>query len=216
MRFFKNAFAAVAIVALGVVGAFAQSENVVVTGIQSVTTASSTLQVSVSELTLTNFPAKGPVIVSGLKNLTVSITTFTQSITFTKPVPFGNAAAEEIVQVLTGFVKVHQLLLSTIIGKQSLASRFFLTAPIAAALRAIEKAVDSFAFTLIALIPTQADNARIQFTALSASFSEAITTYSVVDADGPSVIIENDSVLATHVVSALALRLRFKMKTAKS
>ena len=61
MLFFKNAFTAVAVVALGVVGAFAQSENVVVTGIQSVTTASSTLQLSVSELTLSNFPVKGVV-----------------------------------------------------------------------------------------------------------------------------------------------------------
>ena len=66
---------------------------------------------------------------------------------------------------------------------QSLASRFFLTAPIAAGLRAIESVVDvrrmlswlfgcladdfhvhkTFAFTLIGLIPTQGTEARTQF-----------------------------------------------------
>ncbi len=64
MRFFKNAFAAAAVVAMGVVGVFAQSENVVVSGIQNVTIASGTLQVSVSELSVKNFPSKGSV--SGL------------------------------------------------------------------------------------------------------------------------------------------------------
>ncbi|KAI1791503.1 hypothetical protein LXA43DRAFT_1094401 [Ganoderma leucocontextum] len=178
MKFFSKAFTAVAIVAMGVVGALAQSENVVVSGIQSVTTASATLQVSVSSLSVTNFPSKGIEIVQGLKNLTVAITSFTKQITFSKPVPFDNDVAEEVVEVLTGFVNVHQALLNTIIGKQSLASRFFLTAPIAAALRAIEKVVDTFAFTLIALIPTQKNNARVQFDSLTVTFTEAITTFS--------------------------------------
>ncbi|PIL30683.1 hypothetical protein GSI_07387 [Ganoderma sinense ZZ0214-1] len=178
MRFFRNAFAAVAVVALGVVGAFAQSENPVVDGILGVTTASASLQVSVSELSFFNFVSKGSEIVSGLTNLTVSVTTFTKSITFTKPKPFENHIAEEVVEVLTEFVAIHQALLRTIIGKKSLASRFFLTAPIAHALRIIENVVDTFALALIALIPTQSNSARSQFEALTVTFTEAIKAYS--------------------------------------
>ena len=40
------------------------------------------------------------------------------------------------------FVKVHQLLLSTVIGKHSIFAQFGVTAPIAAILRSLEAGID--------------------------------------------------------------------------
>ena len=70
MRFFKAALAATAVAAFGFAGAFAQAENTVITGIQSVTTASATLQVTISELNAVNFPIKG--FVSGFSAFALS------------------------------------------------------------------------------------------------------------------------------------------------
>ncbi len=62
MRFFKNAFdAAAVVVAMGVVGVFAQSEDAVATGIEKVGIAAATLQISVAELSAKNFASKGSV-----------------------------------------------------------------------------------------------------------------------------------------------------------
>ncbi|TBU24835.1 hypothetical protein BD309DRAFT_1004996 [Dichomitus squalens] len=169
MKFFSNVLTAFTVIFLGVLGALAQTEDAVTGGLQSLTDASSDVQLAISKITLSNFPKTGTEIASGLGNLTTSIGSFTTQIT---PV--------QMVDFLTGSVQVrrHQLLLSTIIGKHSIAAQFFLTAPIAAALRTIEDAVDDLALALIGLIPTQQSAAQSQFDSLSAPFSDAISTFS--------------------------------------
>lgn len=99
------------------------------------------------------------------------------------PPVFGNVDAVNIVNVLKTFVKVHQTLLSTIIGKHGLLSRecflfdsvftrhstlitvFFFTQPVRVALVAIEAAVDEFALALIDMIPTQKGKCFFSFLA---------------------------------------------------
>ncbi|KAI0700552.1 hypothetical protein C8T65DRAFT_657715 [Cerioporus squamosus] len=176
MKFLGKLFTVLGVAMLGV-GALAQTENTVVNAIRSVTEQSASLQVVVSEIKRSNIPTRGPEIASGLRDIARSVGSFA-GIIRGDTATFSDSAAKEIVDVLTGFVVVHQLLLETIIGKQSLASQFFLTAPIASALSGVEKGVDTLAFFLIDLIPTQRDNAVLQFDALSVTFRDAKEAYS--------------------------------------
>ncbi|KAF7368099.1 UVI-1 protein [Mycena sanguinolenta] len=68
-------------------------------------------------------------------------------------------AGADIVAALDNFVAVHQAFLSTIIGKHSIFAQFQVTAPIADVLRNLEVIIDSFAFSLIAVIPEEARRA---------------------------------------------------------
>ncbi|KAF7328461.1 hypothetical protein MSAN_02482600 [Mycena sanguinolenta] len=63
-----------------------------------------------------------------------------------------------LITALNNFVAVHQDLLATVIGncKCSIFAQFQVTAPIAAVLRSLEAAIDSFAFALIHVIPQEA------------------------------------------------------------
>ncbi|KAH9474941.1 hypothetical protein JR316_0012039 [Psilocybe cubensis] len=94
--------------------------------------------------------------------------------------PFTDDLAGPIVDALTDFVKVHQILLSTVIGKQSIFAQFLLTAPIAAALRALESEVDFFAFSLIALIPTRTSSVKDCQQSLDSSLGDAIAKYQAI------------------------------------
>ncbi|RPD59239.1 hypothetical protein L226DRAFT_614068 [Lentinus tigrinus ALCF2SS1-7] len=184
MKFLGKLFTVVGVVMLGVVGTLAQDEKTVVNGIMAVTEQSAKLQFTVSELNVGNFFRQGPKIAKGLRDIGTSVAQFTTAIggddakvKAREADAFPDDVAREIVEVLTGFVQVHQLLLNTIIGKHSLAAQFFLTAPIAAALRSLESIVDTFAFTLLALIPTEQDDASFQLDELTVTFKEAIKTY---------------------------------------
>ncbi|KAI0688302.1 hypothetical protein C8T65DRAFT_674588 [Cerioporus squamosus] len=170
MKFLGKLFTVFGVAMLGVVGALAQTENTVVNAIRSVTEQSASLQVVVSEIKRSNIPTRGPEIASGLRDIARSVGSFT-GIIRGDTATFSDSAAKEIVDVLTGFVV---LLLETIIGKQVI----FLTAPIASALGGVEKGVDTLAFFLIDLIPTQRDNAVLQFDALSVTFRDAKEAYS--------------------------------------
>ena len=59
MKFFGNPLVSIAAVAMGVVGAFAQTETAVINAIQTVSTASANLQVNISELTTANWAYRG-------------------------------------------------------------------------------------------------------------------------------------------------------------
>lgn len=113
--------------------------------------------------------------------------------------PFPAAEAKVVVKALTTFVNVHKALLNVVIGKNGLISR----APggvqgIRLALVALEKGVDvssvkprdvcclrayggwrpqSFAFALIALIPTEKESATLQFGSLSATLTTTVKKY---------------------------------------
>ncbi|KAJ7620345.1 hypothetical protein FB45DRAFT_1094476 [Roridomyces roridus] len=100
-----------------------------------------------------------------------------------------------VVAALDNFVAIHQALLATVIGKHSPFAQFALTAPIAAVLRILEAVVDSFAFALIAVIPTQATvpqlSSRAAHTissdqaALQTAIGNTITTYNEVCIPSP-------------------------------
>ncbi|KAJ2998554.1 hypothetical protein NUW54_g4377 [Trametes sanguinea] len=85
--------------------------------------------------------------------------------------------AKAVVVALTTFVEVHQALLNVVIGKHSIASRLFFTAPVAAVLRSLEAAIDALAFALIGLIPTEKDHANAQFALLAVTLDDAEDTY---------------------------------------
>ncbi|TBU28509.1 hypothetical protein BD311DRAFT_324644 [Dichomitus squalens] len=176
MKFFSTLVNVLPVVLLGAAGAMAQSSDVVISAIQSFTSVSSNLATTVNDLSIVNFAADGPEIVTGLENITTAVTSFNAEFSSSTP-PYPDDVAIEVVDVLTTFVEVHQQLLELIIGKHSLAAQFFLTAPIAAALRALESVVDTFAFDLIALIPTEEGPALAQVNALNVTFTQTVTTY---------------------------------------
>lgn len=79
---------------------------------------------------------------------------------------------------LSQFVKVHQNLLETIIGKKGLLSSTPFTAPIAAVLRVLEGVVDKVAFTIIGTVPTCEESAKKDLDALDKTLGETIDAYS--------------------------------------
>ncbi|EJF63748.1 hypothetical protein DICSQDRAFT_125525 [Dichomitus squalens LYAD-421 SS1] len=176
MKFFSTLVNLVPVVLLGAAGAMAQSSDAVISAIQTFTSASSSLAGTVNDLSIVNFATDGVEIVTGLGNITTAVSTFNAEFSSSTP-PYPDNVAIEVVDVLTTFVEVHQQLLELIIGKHSLAAQFFLTAPIAAALRALEGVVDTFAFAVIDLIPTQEGPALAQVSALNVTFTQTITTY---------------------------------------
>ena len=93
--------------------------------------------------------------------------------------PLPDADAKLVVDALTTFVHVHQALLNVVIGKHGLTTMIPFFEPIRIALVSLEAVIDSFAFDLIALIPTQKPAAEKQFADLGVTLKEAQTTYSV-------------------------------------
>ncbi|KAJ6619198.1 hypothetical protein B0H10DRAFT_1913109 [Mycena sp. CBHHK59/15] len=91
--------------------------------------------------------------------------------------PFGDADALLIVQALKEFVAIHQALLSTVISKHGIFAQFGVTAPIAAVLRSLEASIDSFAFAMIDMIPTQAPSVQTDKNSLDSSVGNTITLY---------------------------------------
>ncbi|CDO71866.1 hypothetical protein BN946_scf184940.g13 [Trametes cinnabarina] len=177
MKFFSVA-PVLAAVAFGAASVVAQGATAIANGINQVTqlSASSThVKHSLSGLQCSEYPV-GQVLINDFQNIVNTVVAFTDTLSDAKPL--GDADAQLVVAALTQFVKVHQALLNTVIGKHSLAAQFFVTAQIAAILRTLEGGIDTFAFDLIALIPTQSDSANTQFSALHVTISNAITVYS--------------------------------------
>ncbi|KAJ7642453.1 hypothetical protein DFH06DRAFT_1427924 [Mycena polygramma] len=118
-------------------------------------------------------------VVTGFKTIIQDLGT---DITAMQATPaFGDSITQPIVDALITVGRfsptVHQALLSTIIGKHSILAQFALTAPIAAILRSLEAVIDSFAFALIALIPTRSGSVNTSKATLGAAVSETITLY---------------------------------------
>ncbi|KAI8721737.1 hypothetical protein NCS52_00316000 [Fusarium sp. LHS14.1] len=120
-----------------------------------------------------------PKLIGSFKNI---ITTVTDAISMLGDLPedtdFPKSGQSEICEAFTGFVKVHQNLLETIIGKKGLLSSTPFTAPIAAVLRVLEGVVDKVAFTIIGTVPTCEESAKKDLEALDKTLGETIDTYS--------------------------------------
>ncbi|KAI0668412.1 hypothetical protein C8Q78DRAFT_1047035 [Trametes maxima] len=178
MKFF-SVLPTLAVAMLGALhGVVAQDSGAVISAIQTVTTASSNLQVVVDKTTITNVAIQAPKILGGFKDIVTTVTRLTATvIVVSDPKPFSDDVAVEVVNQLRNFVTVHQLLLNTLIGKHSLLARFGPTAPLAAVLRSLESVVDTFAFGIIDLIPTRRDEGEKQVNELNISLTAAVQTY---------------------------------------
>jgi len=75
-------------------------------------------------------------------------------------------------------IQVHQALLNVVIGKHGLLTLIPFFEPIRLALVQLELVVDTFAFYLIDLIPTQKPAATQQVRSLDVTIVQAVNTYS--------------------------------------
>ncbi|KAF8155232.1 hypothetical protein K438DRAFT_1987142 [Mycena galopus ATCC 62051] len=87
------------------------------------------------------------------------------------------ADVQLVVTALNNFVGVHQQLLATVIGKHGIFAQFGVTAPIAAILRSLEAGIDSFAYAMIALIPSGETSVTNNKNSLDGSVTNTITLY---------------------------------------
>ncbi|KAI0657223.1 hypothetical protein C8Q70DRAFT_1056109 [Cubamyces menziesii] len=196
MKFFSSILPTVGIAMLGAVSVLAQSSDVIITGLQTVTQSSRDLRTVVETITLFNAPVQGPKVATGLTNIGQSVVTVTKTITQGNFDPFSDDVAEDIVAALTAFVQVHQALLDTIIGKhrmltlvgfhvpcilfsiiQGILQKTPFTKPVGLALQGLEAIVDTFAFAIIGLIPTRQDTAMTQLTSLDVTFTQSTNVY---------------------------------------
>ncbi|CAG7851653.1 SubName: Full=Uncharacterized protein {ECO:0000313/EMBL:CCA72475.1} [Serendipita indica DSM 11827] len=156
---------------------YGQSATVVIGNIQQLTTMSSNLNTVVSNINVVNVLIQGPKVAQGLSAISNQVYQYINQMDNPPPV-YGDVDAVAVVGVLKTFVKVHQTLLNTIIGKHGLLSLFFFTQPVRVALVSLEAAVDALALGLIDMIPTQAPEANGQFASLKITIDAAITVYS--------------------------------------
>ncbi|KAJ2997272.1 hypothetical protein NUW54_g7147 [Trametes sanguinea] len=126
-----------------------------------VTELSDTARANADTITFSNSVTQFPVVVQNFNDIITTATKFTE--TLQQAEVLDEKGAKAVVMALTTFVEVHQALLNVVIGKHSIASRLFFTAPVAAVLRSLEAAIDALAFALIGLIPTEKDHANAQF-----------------------------------------------------
>ncbi|KAM0271964.1 hypothetical protein ACHAQH_008871 [Verticillium albo-atrum] len=88
---------------------------------------------------------------------------------------FPEDGQNQICEVFRDFVRVHQALLETVIGKTSFLSNTPFIAPVTAVLRAIEGGVDDLAFGIIDLVPTCEDGLKDDKKDLDESFKKTFS-----------------------------------------
>jgi hypothetical protein len=147
-------------------------------GFDNVTTQSNNLRIAVQSITIFNAAQEGFIIAEGFTSIIAKIAEGTIRVDSVSTGPLSDDDAQLVVQALTKFVQVHQALLQVIIGKHGLVTLVPFFEPIRLALVSLEAAVDTLAFDLIALIPTQKPAANAQFASLSVALTATITTYS--------------------------------------
>ncbi|KAG0558427.1 hypothetical protein KC19_10G027400 [Ceratodon purpureus] len=146
---------------------------------KEITTLSDNLRIATLKITIFNAAQQGFVIAQGFTGIITKIAEYTAHIPdpSSNPSPFEDADAKLVVESLTTFVQVHQALLNVVIGKHGLLTLAPFFEPIRISLVSLEAVVDTFAFKLIAMIPTQKPAADDQFGKLSVTVSKAIDTY---------------------------------------
>lgn len=150
--------------------------------LKEITELSDNLRKETQKITFINAGTQGVKIGAGFATIIVKITEYTARLAGSAygytPSALPDADAKLVVQSLTTFVKVHQALLNVVIGKHGIASLFPFFEPIRVSLVNLEVVVDTFAFYLIDLIPTQKPAANDQLSALSVTLKDAQATYS--------------------------------------
>jgi hypothetical protein len=145
-----------------------------------VTTMSHDLNVVVSQIDLENAITEGGKVAPGFQNIVNGVAN-AASMLQNDPsrTQLTVADAKLVVDALTTFVQVHQMLLATVISKHGILTMIPYTEPIREALVSLESTVDGFAFALIAFIPTSAQPGyTAQFNGLKEQVVKTITVYS--------------------------------------
>ncbi|KAI5817572.1 hypothetical protein BZA77DRAFT_352948 [Pyronema omphalodes] len=153
------------------------TKTAVVMFTEKITKASFDLRVTVEGTTVLNVLIRAPSIIVSFRNIVRDIILIIPELAGN---PFNAADAKDVVVVLTKFVEVHQQLLNVVIGKRGILASFgggFLE-PVRLVLVTLEAIVDSFAFSLIKLIPTESVAANGQFAKLKVTVRKTITVYS--------------------------------------
>jgi hypothetical protein len=147
-------------------------------GFDNVTTQSNNLRIAVETITIFNAGERGFIIAEGFTSIIAKIAEGTSRVHSVSTGPLPNDDAKLVVQALTTFVRVHQGLLLVVIGKHGLLTLAPFFEPIRLALVDLEAAIDTLAFDLIGLIPTQKSAAGNQFAALKGTLTAAIFIFS--------------------------------------
>ena len=145
-----------------------------------VTTMSHDLNVTVSQINELNGVTEGNKVAPGFQTIVNGVAK-AASMLQNDPsrTELTLADAKLVVDALTTFVQVHQELLATVISKHGLLTMIPYTEPIREALVSLESTVDSFAFALIAFIPTSAQSDyTAQFGGLKVQVEKTIKVYS--------------------------------------
>lgn len=147
---------------------------------EMVTSMSHDLNVMVSGINQVNGLTEGAKVAPGFQNIVNGVAK-AASMLQNDPsrTQLSVADAKLVVNALTTFVRVHQILLSTVISKHGLLTMIPYSDPIRQALVNLEGTVDSFAFALIAFIPTSTQsNYSAQFSGLKVQVEKTIKVYS--------------------------------------
>ncbi|KAF5328357.1 hypothetical protein D9619_013283 [Psilocybe cf. subviscida] len=158
----------------------AVASNDIVLVIRTVTTVSNDINLALTkvtaQVTLADLTKIAAAAVQGFTQIVADIG---KAVTMLPGTPvISGGVADTVVEVLVGFVKVHQALLNTVIGKHSIFAQFALTAPLAAVLRLIETGVDTFAFIIIGIIPTKKAIIQKEISGLDTTVKSSISVYS--------------------------------------
>jgi len=150
--------------------------------IKKVTELSDNLRKETEKINNFNAPKQGYKIAEGfsviIKTVIEASTALAPGTSAANPSPLDDDAAKLVVKTLTTFVQVHQALLNTVIGKHGLLTLIPFFEPIRLALVQLEIVVDTFAYNLIGLIPTQEPAATKQVASLDVTIKDAVNTYS--------------------------------------
>ncbi|KAF3922927.1 hypothetical protein ABW20_dc0101043 [Dactylellina cionopaga] len=114
-------------------------------------------------------------LVTSLNNIINDLSADTPTISSTSP--FSDADAAPVLVAFNSFVEKHSQLLAAINIKHKIFAQFLRTPPIAASLRSLEGALDSFGLSLVNLLPTKAAEVTVGNNQLQGLVGNDIDTY---------------------------------------
>ncbi|KAJ4155098.1 hypothetical protein LMH87_000363 [Akanthomyces muscarius] len=188
---------------LAIAGCAAMSSDTVVANVEEVTQLSADTNTIAVKINLLNFARYAPQVGSNLAQIVATVTKYIADMSrndkrdlvedideltegTVKAIwpkkrqaapPFTEANQQAICDAFRGFVRVHEALLATVIGKHGLLSLMGFAGPIATTLRELEGVVDVLAFGIIDLVPICAQSATQDKNALDRSLRDAVDTY---------------------------------------
>ncbi|KAI0975772.1 UVI-1 [Xylaria arbuscula] len=178
---FSKIFTAGAVMASAAMAALTPQQ--ISDAIKQVTTISQNLQTPANSITIVNAPliviGQGPFpqIITGFTQIVSTVSTVITQMDGTSPIT-NQADSDLIFNTFRGFVRVHQELLSILIGKAGILEAVpFVGQPVAAVLRQVEGVVDTIAITLINLVQSRAQDLESEANNLGNTLDLAIQKY---------------------------------------